>query len=56
MGVEVAGEELLLDHIDTSAVAGRLIRAELAAIAVGERDVVHIRQQRTEAGVLPGLA
>ena len=33
-----------------------LVGAPLAAIAIGVLDVVHVRQQRAEAGVLPGLA
>ena len=56
LGIEMPGEELLLDDVDAPAVAGGLVGAELAAVAVGEGDVVHIRQQRPEAGVLAGLA
>ncbi len=56
VGIEVAGEQVLLDHLDAAAVARRLVAAELAAVAVGERDVVHVGQQRAEAGVLARLA
>ncbi len=48
--------EQLLDGADAAAGALVAIGAELAAVAVGVGDVVHVRQQRPEAGVLPGLA
>ena len=50
------GEQVLLDHAEAAAGARRLVGAELAAVAVGERHVVHVRQQRPEAGVLARLA
>ena len=56
VGVEMPGEELLLDHVEAAAGARRLVGAPLAAVAVGKRDVVHVGQQRTEPGVLPRLA
>jgi hypothetical protein len=56
MRVEMPGEQLLLDHVDTAAIAGGFIRAELAPVAVGKGHVMHVGQQRTKAGVLSCLA
>ena len=41
---------------DAAAVALVLVGAELTAVPVGEGDVVHVREQGAEAGVLPRLA
>ena len=54
--VEMAREEVLLEHVEAAARARRLVGAPLAAVAVRVRDVVHVRQQRAEARVLAGLA
>ena len=48
--------EQLLDGADAAAGALVAVGAELAAVAVAVGDVVHVRQQRPEAGVLARLA
>jgi hypothetical protein len=48
--------EQLLDGADAAPGALVPIGAELTAVAIGVGDVVDVRQQRPEAGVLPGLA
>ena len=55
--VELPREEVLLDATSMQPrVHCRLVGAELAAVAIGVRDVVHVGQQRPEAGVLARLA
>mgnify|MGYP006148385521 CR=1 FL=1 len=54
--IEVPAEELLLDGGDASPVALVLVAAELAAVAVGEGDVMHVGQQRPELVAYPGMS
>jgi len=56
VGIEVAGEQILFDHADASAIACRLVAAELTTVAVGVRHVVHVGQQRTKPRMLSRLA
>ena len=55
-GIELPAEQLLLDGGDAAPVAVVLVGAELAAVAVGEGNVMHVGEQRPEPGVLPRLA